>query len=205
MRLPFATAGQFTTVGDAASVSVYFLAGTDQASQSNSYVGFGINTTNDNPVASAGIVAGITTAAGTGTDPSALNHTLLLTSRNNVPGTTNSNDTSTFTLSTDNWYEIKLDLSYTGSNNFSATTELYNWGTDGVTGGTLVDSYTATRSLSSIVGTDLYGGFQARSTGGGGLRPQAADNFSLTSVPEPTSIALLTLGGMCLLRRRRAV
>jgi hypothetical protein len=197
--------GQFVNSGDMETVSVYFLTGADNPASGNNYVGIGSNTAAATPGGSAGFQAGISTQAGTGTDPALLNHNLRIDYRNNAPGAGSQNDTTTFTLATGNWYQIELALTYQGTNNFAFAINLFNWGTDGTTGGGLVDSFTGTQALSSQVGVNVFGGFAATTRGGGGVRTLGVDNFAATAIPEP-STAITLLGGLGVLLgfRRRA-
>lgn len=53
-------------------------------------------------------------------------------------------------------------------------------------------------------GTDEGLSIDLRSHGGSGVDPEhTANNFTITAVPEPGSLALLAVGGLCMFKRRR--
>lgn len=63
-----------------------------------------------------------------------------------------------------------------------------------------VGSYTTVRNTASLLSEDITSvGFGKSNTGVSGT----ITSFSLTAVPEPGSLALIGLGGLCLLKRRR--
>jgi len=145
--------------------------------------------------------AQLQTTANSGGNATAMN--IGFDSRNNAAGTTIAAADTSFGVTTDDqWYELKLTLTYQGSNNFIGVVDLLSWGADGNTGGTLVDSFTtASISRSSLVNTNIFGGFQS-SQNNAGFRIETIDNFAI--IPEPSTALLGALGALALLRRRRA-
>jgi len=201
--------GQFTTNGDTKFVSMYFLAGTLTSNNfdGRAQVGFGTDTAVS--FGSGSFVGGtVATTANDGTNGT--NYALRVNYRNGGTGA-NTQDTNMGNLITNNeWYQLRLDLNYTGSNAYTATVNLYSWGADGVTGGGLVDSFTTTAlnassggNLSTITNTNLFAGFMG-ATSNAGLRAEQVDNFA--TIPEPSAYVMMLggIGVLLLLRRRRA-
>lgn len=195
--------GQFLNTNDSYFVSTRALINTSVSTNgSNLRVGFQMDPTQT--IGGGGFIgATLNTSANNGTNATAMN--LGFDSRNNVGGSTISgNDTSFGVTTDDTWYELKLTLTYNGSNNFTGVVDLYSWGVDGNTGGALVDTYnTGTISRSSLVSTNIYGGFQS-SQNNQGFRIETLDNFSMTAVPEPSTYAMLAgaLTTLMVFRRR---
>jgi len=195
------TVGQFVNVNDSYFVSTRALINTSVTSTgSNLRVGFQMDPTLS--LTGGGFFAAqLQTTAHSGGNATAMN--IGFDSRNNAAGTSiAAADTSFGVTIDDQWYELKLTLTYQGSNNFIGVVDLLSWGTDGNTGGTLVDTFTtASISRSSMVGTNIFGGFQS-SQNNAGFRTETIDQFSI--IPEPSTTLLGALGVLALLRRRRA-
>ena len=104
-------------------------------------------------------------------------------------------------LTDDTWYRLVVDFLGTGGNDVQITANLFNIGSDGtsaatlVPGGTLTDTFTAPNIIADPT---LFAGFKTDATSGG----EVLDNFSVV-IPEPASLALLGLGGLCLMGRRK--
>ncbi len=204
------TVGQFTTNGDTRFVSYYFKAGINGTTNASGNTGVGFNTANNVGLQTGTYVfANVNSTANDGTNYTASQ--LQISYRNNGTGAVVS-DAATFALVQNNWYQLRLDLTYSGSNLFSATAALYNWGADGLTGGSQLASFASSAltgsaggNLSTLVNTNLNAGFWGR-TSNSGVRAMAIDNFSVTAIPEPSTYAAVAgLGVLALVafRRRR--
>lgn len=202
------SAGQFNTAGDTKFVSYYFKAGINTSNNFDNNTGVGFNTVNTAALASGSYAfAVMKTLSNDGTNATSV--ALGVNYRNGGSGAT-AIDTSFGNLAQNTWYQLRLDLTYQGSNAFSAQVSLFDWGLDGVTGGSLLDTFTTPlngssgSTMSTFVNTDLNSGFRSQ-TANAGIRALQVDNFSATAVPEPSALALLFGGGltMLLLRRRR--
>jgi len=132
------------------------------------------------------------------------NEQLTVTSREG--GTTTTKSGTDLGVGTDNnWYEIRAAITKKATaGQFKLVLALYNWGADGVTGGAQVgsswtlDGTGAAAGLSTLWNdTDAYFGFRAAVATGRGVR--GLDN--LATIPEPTLLGVLALGGL-LLRRK---
>ncbi|MGF1531547.1 MAG: hypothetical protein ACFCU4_09330 [Puniceicoccaceae bacterium] len=111
---------------------------------------------------------------------------------------------STFDLLANNWYEISLTVASLGSNQYSVSSEIFAWGTDGVTGGLSIGSTSPfTFTNDQIAESDaLFAGLRGRGVNDEGT--VALDN--LTVVPEPSAGAIwlgLFSVTFLLARRRR--
>jgi hypothetical protein len=106
---------------------------------------------------------------------------------------------ATVNLVTDNFYQLVTTFDRTSATQFTVAGSLFNSNADGVVG-TLITSLAPTLLTNGDVAGDstLYAGF--RGLGANGLG--AVDNFEVTQVPEPASMAVLGLGAMCAFRRR---
>jgi len=204
-----ANAGQFTTNGDTKFVSMYFLAGTLTSNNFDGRASVGFGTDSTVNIGSGSFVSGtVATTANDGTNGT--NYALRVNYRNGGGGA-NTVDANMGNLITNNeWYQLRLDLNYIGSNAYTATVNLFSWGADGVTGGGLVDTFgtgtlnaSSGGNLSTITNTNLFAGFMGADSNAG-LRALQVDNFSAT-VPEPSTYALLASGlvALAFLRRRK--
>jgi len=135
------------------------------------------------------------------------NASLVIRGRQDGFGTIKFTDSDTFTLSSSNWYQLQTtftrDTGVAGRFTFSIT--LNDWGTDGLTGGGVVDSYGGTiDGLNNVWNNDLFGGFQnsALNDGPAGSGGLAIDNFTAV-IPEPGTFALVTLTGIALMMHRK--
>lgn len=202
--------GQLTGSGQTVWTSTYFKAGIAASSNgsSNMRVGFQLDNTSQLGTGTYAF-ATVSTLANDGTN--ATQQALQVGYRNGGTLATN-NDTNFGVLTNNNWYQLRLDLTSSSSTSISATVSLYDWGTNGVTGGTLVDSFTTSLTgsvggnMSTMFNADLWAGFLAKSTNGSGARAFQVDNFSASAIPEPSAFAALAgLGaiGLAATRRRR--
>jgi hypothetical protein len=127
--------------------------------------------------------------------------------RNETIGTSNAgfNNVNTFTLQVGNFYKVIASFQKLSNNQFNVTAAIEDWGTDGtakvgdIASGSRFDGLTQ----NSFLGTDttLFAGFRSNTGGGAG----ALDNY--TVVPEPSTVALLSIGLLllhCRSTRRRA-
>jgi len=107
----------------------------------------------------------------------------------------------TSTLTTGNWYKLTGTFTNVGSGNLSISGTLDDYGTAGTTYQSTVRTISSSNFANSglIADTTLFAAVLARQDGGS----DALDNFAVTSVPEPTSLALLGAGALGLLLRRR--
>ncbi|HEV7298452.1 MAG TPA: PEP-CTERM sorting domain-containing protein [Tepidisphaeraceae bacterium] len=208
--------GQFTTAGQTASLSYYFLGSANNTAGVNDFLGFSTNIANGNPTSTNNtnnIVAGVKAQlVNNALVNSAYSNTSsrIETSNNSGSGLVATAGPTTFTLpvngtSPAQWFYQTLSLTYNGSGSFDVATSLHNSSNTGAIG-TLLDSYSVTRTgLTSLENAPIYGGFQVFSGSNSNIRAGAADNFTaneIAAVPEPTSLAALGLAGLLGLRRR---
>ena len=102
-------------------------------------------------------------------------------------------------LVTGQWYQFNLTFSEVTPTTLDMTGSIYNATSAGVVG-SLISTATFTNLTSAIAGDSaVYGGFRSSFTG-------TVDNFAISTVPEPSTFALLGLGalGLAAWRRRRA-
>jgi len=132
------------------------------------------------------------------------NEQLTVTSRESGTTTTKSG-TDLGVCTNDNWYEIRAAITKKATaGQFTLVLSLYDWGADGVTGGSQVgsswtlDGTGAAAGLSTLWNaTDAYYGFRAAVASGRGVR--GLDNFA--TMPEPALLGVLALGGLWLRRK----
>jgi hypothetical protein len=84
----------------------------------------------------------------------------------------------------------------------AAVGNFYWWGSAGERTQTVSVDYTNFRN--AITGTSYIQIILSPNTGGGAPPQMYFDNAKLSGVPEPATVALLGLGGLALLRRKRA-
>jgi hypothetical protein len=122
--------------------------------------------------------------------------------RNELGSSSPSVDSGDFTIQSSTWYEMRMVATALGSNEFSVTTSVLDWGSDGLTGGSVVQSVTETFTNANVGSSGLHAGFFVRTQNGF----VAADN--LTVVPEPRAYGAflgLIACGLVVLRRRSGV
>ena len=93
--------------------------------------------------------------------------------------------------------DLRIVLDTTGG----AGTWTVTWLVDTTPDTDAVDDFVVVRATTSLLSEDIDSVGFATS---GGLTSGQISSFSLTSVPEPGSLALLAAGGFCVLRRRRS-
>lgn len=192
-------ASDFTEVGSSHTVSAYFEARTNGDGEIDGFnaIGFGFTTSssgtlNSDQYLAADVVAGATTG------------TNVLNLRFRETFTSNNPDTDEFSLVSGNWYQMEnVVTKEAGVGNFSFEITLTDFGADGTSAGTVIDTYST-----GVIGgmttlwnlSELNAAFQGYSQGGAG-GAFGFDNFS-ASIPEPTSAAML-MGALGLLALRR--
>ncbi len=192
-------ASDFSTVGSTQTVSTYFEARTNGDGEINGFnaLGFGFTTSstvtlNSDQYLAADVVPGATLG------------TNVLNLRYRETGTINNPDSDEFSLVTGNWYQMQnVVTKEAGMGEFSFVITLTDFGPDGTSAGTVIDTY-STGVLTGMTTlwnqTELNAAFQGYSQGGAG-GAFGYDNFSAT-IPEPTSAAML-MGALGLLALRR--
>jgi hypothetical protein len=116
-------------------------------------------------------------------------------------GTSTVNVGSTFSLTDNHWYRMSFTITATGTaNTYALTGDLTDFGIDGLAAPTSVRNGSDT-FVNSHLGTapSWVMGLLGQRSGGGA---RAFDN--LTIVPEPTTVGLLAIGSLVILRRRRS-
>ena len=113
------------------------------------------------------------------------------------------------TLTSGNWYlyQVELTKPLSGSNSWTFNGSLQDFGSNGLVAGAVATSYTG---ATNAFGTTADTGINAAATQtflNFGVRNQmwtAADNLSVTTIPEPSAFALIGLGllGLATTRRR---
>ncbi|MGB1126525.1 MAG: DUF642 domain-containing protein [Phycisphaeraceae bacterium] len=109
-------------------------------------------------------------------------------------------DHSVLTVVGDASYTTTFDVAITGQANTSYSNDFSDFTlANGVPNSFLTESiqFTATATTTTL-------SFISTGENGGGDRGPTIDNVRFDQVPEPSSLALLGLGGLCLARRRRA-
>lgn len=204
----------FTNGTSSIEISVYFRAVSNTAGGANASIGTGLfSTATPNVVAGAssdaswlyvGINSAAANPAGSGTD-------FVFTVRSRVAGSTSTNnDTTSFKLTSGNWYKLTTVFTYDSvAQTFTASGLLEDYGTSGTALVGEVASYAPSVVLANldITGAEqLYASLRTGNLGYGGA--SRLDNFSVnvTAIPEP-STAGLTLGAamlvvMAIFRRR---
>lgn len=192
-------ASDFSTVGSTQTVSTYFEARTNADGEINGFnaLGFGFTTSssgtlNSDQYLAADVVAGSTTG------------TNVLNLRYRESATINNPDSDEFSLISGNWYQMEnVVTKEAGVGNFSFVIILTDFGADGTSTGTVIDTYSTgvLGGMTTLWNLDeLNAAFQGYSQGGAG-GAFGFDNFSAT-IPEPTSAAML-MGALGLLALRR--
>ena len=107
--------------------------------------------------------------------------------------------TSEINIAAGNFYRLVIDFTGVGANQVQITANLFNIGPDGETAATLAAGPFSSTFTQAAIRSDstLYGAFKSNAASG----VTVLDNFSI--IPEPASLALLGLGGLMLLPRRR--
>ena len=104
------------------------------------------------------------------------------------------------------WYTINLTIfKSVTADEFDVSVSIDELNADGtaVTTAGLVSASGTVTNAAIYADTTLFAGFHVSFAGSGNTHGSEFDNFNLAIVPEPTSLALVGLGGLCLLRRRR--
>ncbi len=114
---------------------------------------------------------------------------------------------TTFSLTANTWFQLTMRVTLTddATDTFLVESSLYNRGADGTALASLVGSVTESYANTGLNdASSLYAGFLSRGAATEGT--VAVDNFSVTTIPEPSTFALLaiTLGAFALSLRRRA-
>jgi hypothetical protein len=189
--------GSFSS-GSSYSVSVFGLTGDGIGpTTAISIFGLGIGTAAETTVASG--QTGWRMDVRHTTNASEGNPLVTMRLRNELGGSSPSVDSASFAILSNTWYEMRMDATALGGNVYSVTTSIFDWGLDGLTGGSLVESVSADLTNAGVGLSDLFAGFFVRNSNGF----VAADNLMV--VPEPGTYAFLFgLGafGVVLLRRR---
>jgi len=137
----------------------------------------------------------------------------------NAPGQTNgganfagNNNGTTFTYAAGHWYQLNVNITETNTSTgvFNITGSVVDFGTAGTAAGATVSLFpsngTATftdANLAGTLGQALWAGWRDAGNGTNPDMATAYDNFAVSSTPEPASVALLALGGLAGLARRR--
>lgn len=202
------TAGLATSDGDTWTISAYFRGrpGRDASSQSQETIRLGFNSDATTDSTNLFRFSGLFLATGIQTDNTG-NGTLYFRSRDSGGSEAQQFDADTFSIVDNDWYQLSATITKTGTTNlFDAEVSIFNWGSDGVTGGGLVESFSITGYENDTLYSDatIHGGFVAFSQNAvGGAR--AVDNFESATVPEPSTALFLVLAGFtAVLMRRRA-
>ncbi|MEX2382266.1 MAG: PEP-CTERM sorting domain-containing protein [Opitutales bacterium] len=122
--------------------------------------------------------------------------------KNPTDGATNVDTTGTFNLSVDNWYKLTATYTDVGSS-FDYTATVQNFGTDGITTGSVVESISGNMAQTSLSGTDTTAWAAFRSNGHvSENKVLALDNFAV--IPEPGTLVILgfALTTLAVFRRR---
>jgi hypothetical protein len=101
-------------------------------------------------------------------------------------------------LTADTWYTLELTVAHSSGNNFAVAGRLLQGGVE--VAGSSVGGTVENSALAAALNADLFAGISGRRVGGSG-GVVALDNLSV--IPEPASLALLGLGGLLALGRRR--
>ena len=108
-----------------------------------------------------------------------------------------------------NWYRFSGTINYDGTAGAFTFTDLVlaNIGTDGtgtanpILSGSFTDGYSYSQSSGWLTAVTSNSAVTVISGSQGGI--SNIDNFSVTAIPEPSTTALLGLGGLALILRRR--
>jgi hypothetical protein len=108
-----------------------------------------------------------------------------------------------FSLTNGNWYKLTASLTKPVSgNDWTVSGQFQDWGDGTAQGATLLTRSPTTVTIADATFNDAltttYGEFGIRKPAWSG-----ADNFSIVSVPEPTTMALCGIGALALAARRR--
>jgi hypothetical protein len=120
---------------------------------------------------------------------------LEVTNKTSDSPATTSSFTTGGTVATGKWYKLSLDLTNAGSDSFSLSAALDDYGATGVASPVRVITLSPTLFSNPALASDgtLYAGFQGHSAGGADVY----DNFSVQA-PEPSVLTLLVIGAASL-------
>ncbi len=114
-----------------------------------------------------------------------------------VDGTnSNINTTGTAVLTNGNWYYLQVDFSLLGtSDGYNAVASLYDSSNAGVIGSLLLTNTSGNITNTNLLAGDIQAYFGMRAPTYAGIT--GVDDFHVSTIPEPSTIALLLVGTLC--------
>jgi len=120
-----------------------------------------------------------------------------------VDGTNaNINRSGNAALTNGGWYFLQVDFSLLGtSDGYNAAAKLYDSTAAGVIGSLLLSDTSGNITNTNLLGGDLQAYFGMRAPTYAGIT--GVDDFYVSTIPEPTTVALLLAGAVCILIFRK--
>jgi hypothetical protein len=181
------TAVDWTAISAPITMSVFFQRGTTGSGQGNpdlEFVGSDTQVINSNPALGARV-----------------NGSSSLEIRSNNSGGFASTSVS---LTTGNWYQLVVSYTRSTPNVITVSTSLFNSDSAGVVGTQVGSTVTANFTAHALYSdSSIYGGVRLTGNSTGQALTQSVDNFEISVIPEPATLATcLATAGVMLLRRR---